>query len=95
MHVPMTEFIANWEGMMKGEFIGEGPYAEKPVKGNGFLGLATEARTKGGLRVTKVGSKSPAEEAGIKEGDVLLKLNGIGFGKTRADAGLAQGNVRG
>jgi serine protease Do len=76
MHVPMSEFIANWEGMSRGEFIGEGPYAEKPVKGNGFLGLATEARQGGGLRVTKVGSKSPAEEAGIKEGDILLKLNG-------------------
>jgi serine protease Do len=76
MHVPMTEFISNWEGMSRGEFIGEGPYAEKPEKGNGFLGLATEAQPGGGLRVTKVGSKSPAEEAGIKEGDVLLKLNG-------------------
>lgn len=77
MHVPMTEFIANWEGMLKAEFIGEGPYAEKPVKGNGFLGLATEARSEGGLRVTKVGKKSPAETAGIKEKDVLLKLNGV------------------
>lgn len=77
MHVPMTEFISNWEAMTKGEFIGEGPYAEKPEKGNGFLGLATEARPGGGLRVTKVGSKSPAEEAGIKEGDVLLKLNDV------------------
>ncbi len=75
MHVPMTEYMANWDGMMKSEFIGEGPYAQKPEKGNGFLGLATEARTKGGLRVTKVGSKSPAEAAGIKDGDVLLKLN--------------------
>ena len=77
MHVPMTEFIANWDGMAKGEFIGEGPYAEKPAKGNGFLGLATESRPEGGLRVTKVGSKSPAEVAGIKEGDVILKLNGV------------------
>lgn len=81
MHVPMSEFIANWEGMTKGEFIGEGPYAEKPVKGNGFLGLATEARPGGGLKVTKVGSKSPAEEAGIKAGDVLLKLNGAALEK--------------
>ncbi len=75
MHVPMTEFTSNWEAMTKGEFIGEGPYAEKPEKGNGFLGLATESRPGGGLRVTKVGSKSPAEVAGIKEGDILLKLN--------------------
>ena len=81
MHVPMTEFIANWDGMLKGEFIGEGPFAQKPEKGNGFLGLATEARPEGGLRVTKVGSKSPAEEAGIKDGDVLLKLNGVALGK--------------
>jgi serine protease Do len=77
MHVPMTEFIASWEGLTKAEFIGEGPYAEEPEKGNGFLGLATEAKPGGRLRVTKVGSKSPAEEAGIKEGDLLLKLNGV------------------
>lgn len=75
MHVPMSEFIKNWEGLLKSEFIGEGPFAKKPEKGSGFLGLATEGRTEGGLRVTKVGNKSPGETAGIKEGDVLLKLN--------------------
>ncbi len=77
MHVPMAEFIANWDGMLKADFIGEGPYAQLPEKGNGFLGLATEARPAGGLQVTKVGNKSPALDAGIKEGDVLLKLNGV------------------
>ena len=82
MHVPMTVYTENWDAMLKAEFIGEGPFAQLPVKGNGFLGLATEARAEGGLRVTKVGSKSPAEEAGIKDGDVLLKLNGTDL-KTR------------
>ena len=76
LHVPMSEFINNWDALVKGEFIGEGPFAAKPVKGNGYLGLATDARPQGGLRVTKVGNKSPAQEAGVKEGDVLLKLNG-------------------
>jgi len=76
MHVPMTEFISNWDGLLKSEFIGEGPYAEKPEKGTGFLGLATEARQGGGLRVTKVGEKTPAQVAGIHEGDIILKLNG-------------------
>jgi serine protease Do len=77
MHVPMAEFIEHWDGMMQGEFIGEGPYAQLPVKGNGYLGLATEPRPERGLRVTKVGEQSPAAEAGIREGDVLLKLNGV------------------
>ena len=75
MHVPMSEFIKSWDGLMKAEFIGEGPFAKKPEKGSGFLGLATEVHKAGGLRVMKVGSKSPSEEAGIKEGDILLKLN--------------------
>ena len=76
MHVPMSEFVTNWDGLLKSEFIGEGPFVSKPVKGNGFLGLATDARPQGGLRVTKVGNNSPALAAGVKEGDVLLKLNG-------------------
>ncbi len=75
MHVPMSEFVGKWDVMLKGEFLGEGPFAKKPVKGSGFLGLATDARTEGGLKVTKVGKKSPAETAGLKEGDVILKLN--------------------
>ena len=70
------ETLENWEGLTNGEFIGEGPYAEAPKKGTGYLGLATEKRPEGGLRVTMVGKKTPAEEAGIKEGDILFKMNG-------------------
>ena len=75
-HVPMSVYLENWDGMLKSEFIGEGPFAEKPVKGSGFLGLASEARPEGGLKVTKVGKNCPAEKAGIKEGHVLLSMNG-------------------
>lgn len=76
MHVPVKEFLSNWDGMLASEFIGEGPFAEKPEKGSGILGVATEARAAGGLKVTKVGRETAAEKAGIKEGDVLMKLNG-------------------
>jgi serine protease Do len=82
MHVPMPVFIENWDAMLKSEFIGEGPFAKKPEKGKGFLGLASEAATDGGLKVTKVGKGTPAEKADIKEGDILLKLNGTDL-KTR------------
>lgn len=76
MHVPIRIFLKNWDGLLKSEFIGEGPFVKKPEKGKGFLGLATEARKDGGLSVTKVGKDTPAEKADFKEGDVLLKLNG-------------------
>jgi serine protease Do len=75
MHVPVKVFTENWDKLLKSEFIGEGEFAQKPEKGKGFLGLATKD-AKGGIEVTKIGKKSPAEEAGIKEGDLLRTLNG-------------------
>lgn len=77
LHVPMREFVKNWEGLENGEFIGEGPFAKKPEKGKGFLGIGTESRKEGGLTIEKVGRESPAEKAGLKSGDILLKLDGI------------------
>lgn len=74
-HVPIKVFIDQWDRMMKSEFIGEGPFAKKPEKGKGFLGIATRP-AEGGIEVTKVGKKSPAEKAGIEEGDLLRTLNG-------------------
>ncbi len=76
LHVPVKEFLRCWDSMLKGEWVAEGEFAKKPEKGQGFLGFASEAAAEGGLRVTKVGQESPAEKAGIKIGDVVLKLNG-------------------
>lgn len=76
MHVPMREFQLHWEPMMSGEFIGDGPFAKRPEKGKAFLGVVVEPNGEDGLRVRKVGRESPAEQAGIKEGDVLLKMDG-------------------
>jgi len=75
MHVPVKVFLGEWDRMLASEFIGEGPFAQKPEKGKGFLGVAT-TDVDGGLEVTKVGKKSPAEDAGLQEGDVLKTLNG-------------------
>ncbi|WP_411827374.1 S1C family serine protease [Luteolibacter sp. AS25] len=75
MHVPVGQFLENWDGMLASEFIGEGPFAAKPEKGKGFLGIITE-KAEGGILVTKVGKNSPAESAGIFEGDLLVSLDG-------------------
>ena len=77
MHVPVREFIKNWDRMLKEEFVGDGPFAKRPEKGKGFLGLGTRDRAAGGLDVEKVGRESPAEKAGMKAGDILLKMDGV------------------
>ncbi len=77
MHVPLREFVKNWEAMLQGEFVGDGPFAKRPEKGKGFLGIGTKTRPAGGLDVDKVGRESPAEKAGMKPGDVLLKMDGV------------------
>lgn len=76
MHVPMSAFLDKWDEMSKNEFLGEGPFAKKPEKGKGFLGLLAESHDGPGIRVKRVGRESPAEAAGIKAGDVLLAMDG-------------------
>ena len=73
MHVPIREFLANWEAMEQKEFIGEGPFAQKSVT---FMGVGTEAREEGGLEVKIVGEESPAAKAGVKVGDIILGVDG-------------------
>ena len=75
MHVPVRVFLDSWDKMLKSEFVGEGPFAKQEKKGSGFLGVATKG-VEGGLEITKVGKKTPAEEAGLKEGDLLHTFNG-------------------
>lgn len=77
MHVPVRQFLRSWEEMKQSEFLGDGPFASKPSKGSGFLGLGTEEIPEGGLRVTQIGRESPAESAGIKVDDMLLKIDDL------------------
>jgi serine protease Do len=74
MHVPMREYLKHWKAMQENEFLGEGPFAKRPVKGSGFLGVGTTEVEKG-LLIGKVGKESPAEKAGLEIGDVITKIN--------------------
>jgi serine protease Do len=75
MHVPVQVFIDNWEPLMKSEFMGDGPFAQRPIKGNGMLGVATQP-VEGGLKITKVGKNTAAETAELKVGDLIRKMDG-------------------
>ena len=75
MHVPVQVFIDNWEPLMKSEFMGDGPFAQRPIKGNGMLGVATQP-VEGGLKITKIGKNTAAETAELKVGDLIRKMDG-------------------
>jgi len=74
MHVPMREYLKHWSDLENNQFVGDGPFAHRPVKGSGFLGIKTEDSEKG-IIVRKVGKGYVAEKAGVKVGDILLKIN--------------------
>lgn len=74
MHVPMHEFLKHWDAMERAEFVGEGPFAQKPEKGSGFLGVIGET-VDDGFKIVEVVEDSPASKAGIEVGDVIIKLN--------------------
>ncbi|MCP5535777.1 MAG: serine protease [Akkermansiaceae bacterium] len=75
MHVPMREYLKHWDEMKQNQFLGDGPFAKRPVKGTGFLGFGS-TYTDDGLVVGKVLKDGPADKAGIKAGDIVLKVDG-------------------
>ena len=76
MHVPLREFQNNWDGLLAGEFIGEGPFAKKAKPGEAFLGVGLEDWGGEGVRVTEVEKESAADKAKLQVGDVLVEMDG-------------------
>lgn len=74
MHVPLKEFLSRWDEMKNNDFIGEGPFAQKPVKGEGFLGLGSTDSAEG-VRVTKILENGTAAKIGLQVDDILLAIN--------------------
>lgn len=72
LHVPMSNFIDNWEAMQNEEFVGEGPFAQKLA---GFLGVALEQDEETGeVSIREAIEEQAAALAGLQAGDVLLKV---------------------
>lgn len=71
--VPMSEFVDNWQKMLDGEFVGEGPFAARPP---GFLGvkLAEVGEDGKGVTIAEVIPDKAAAKAGLQKGDIVLKV---------------------
>ena len=70
-HVSITEFVDNWEQLASGDKARTLTVAEKS-KGYAGASVVDEAV---GCRLKAVDPKSPAAKAGLKAGDIILKVN--------------------
>lgn len=75
LHVPMGEFITHWDEMKSGEFLGEGPFAQKPQKGTAFMGVGFDEEPEG-LRIREFSEDSALSAGGAELNDILLSLDG-------------------
>ncbi len=71
LHIPMSNFVENWEVMLEGEFVGNGPFAQRL---SGFLGVQLDENEESEVFIEEVVEDQAAEQAGLQAGDVLLKL---------------------
>ena len=69
-HVAITEFYANWKALANG---GDD---DEPAPGPRAYAGANGVNDAAGCRLTEVDENSPAARAGLKVGDVVLKVNG-------------------
>lgn len=69
IHVSMAPFLRSWSELKNGSVIKE--WAQGT---GGWMGVSNEAAD-GGLRIAAIAPDSPAMKAGLKVGDVILKLN--------------------
>ncbi len=71
VHVSMAPFLRSWEAMRKSQVI-----QTWGIGAGGYLGVATRMSDDAELEVADVIERSPAQQAGVRVGDVILGLNG-------------------
>jgi serine protease Do len=69
LHVSMAPFLRSWEALKRGETI-----TTWASGSGGWIGLNTQV-TDDTLRIQAVAPGSPAEKAGLKEGDIIVRVN--------------------
>lgn len=71
MHVSMAPFLRSWDEMRRSRVI-----HTWATGSGGYLGVVTDENAQGMLEVVEVLPGSPSEKAGLKNGDLILAMNG-------------------
>ena len=96
---PVNAAKVSWERMLKGERWGKipgerpGPFGQRNVAGKAVLGAIFESSETGGAVLREVTPKSPLASAGVKAGDVIVRLGGSDI-KTGADVATKIGKSK-
>ena len=69
LHVSMAPFLRSWEAMKRGDTI-----TIWAQGGGGWIGISTQGAEEG-LLIGAIAPDSPAMKAGLKQGDVIVKVN--------------------
>ncbi len=76
IHVPIDTYHESWDRLASAEEWGQNPFAAFARKGEAWLGVRPGPDDDGKvIRVLSVSEKSPAEKAGVKENDIILKID--------------------
>lgn len=74
-HVTMPSFFAGWDRMKSGDVWGQLPELDAPPKKKrGVIGVRVDLEATN-CRIRVVNERSPAAEAGVEVGDIVLEFN--------------------
>lgn len=90
-HVPVSAFQDNWERLVKSENWSE---SSGPLLGGPILGVSGNDVPQG-CRITALGEKLPAEEAGLQVGDIITAFDGKPINGFESLAALVQSHKPG
>jgi serine protease Do len=77
VHVPIDTYRDTWDRLAQGDVWGSRfPFFEWSKPGDAYLGVQAAAEKKS-LKIESVTPSSPAEKAGLKAGDVILKIDNL------------------